>query len=552
MVQEPDQGRPRAFHAIREALAALRAGRGGAAGPDERVREESGLAEGRLSAALDAVPVGLVLVDPRGAVTRANAAALLIAGVQPGREVGSRFPGPEWGLTGPDGAALGPANLPIAAVLESGQAQRTELTVRTTEGRTATLALTLVPCRHGSGAVGGVAIAIEDLSRPRALEEELRKSHRLHALGIFAGGIAHDFNNILTGITASVSLARGLPPGDPRLGEHLAAIERASLQAADLTRQLLTASRGGEPERRTLNLGALAAESCAFAAHGSTSRCTLTLPDELWPVSGNEAELRQTLQNLVLNALQAMPEGGIVTVSVANRRIEPESGLPLPAGQYVQVTVSDRGAGIPPEVRDRVFEPFFTTRPGSAGLGLALVRSIVERHGGLASFETQEGQGSAFSVLLPAAAAESAPAPAAGAPPRPAPRTEARPGRLRVLVMDDEEAVRTVCCEALRSLGHSADAVVDGDEAVSRFAEAASAGPAYDLVILDLTIPGGPGGVETLAALRRIDPRIKAVVSSGYSDNPALVHPEKYGFDGVVAKPYTVRQLEEGLARVVG
>ncbi|MEW6488794.1 MAG: ATP-binding protein [Thermodesulfobacteriota bacterium] len=375
----------------------------------------------------------------------------------------------------------------------------------------------------------------------RKAEEELLRAQKLESVGLLAGGIAHDFNNLLTGILANVSLAQaGLHDAEP-VRTRLQEVEKASLRAQALTQQLLTFSKGGAPVRKAARLGELVREAAAFALSGASARCEFALPDDLWPAPVDAGQIGQVVSNLVINAAQAMGEGGTVTVSGEN--VEAGGGdLPGAAGRYVCIGVRDEGCGIPPADLERIFDPYFTTKPGGTGLGLATAYSVVRRHGGHLTVASEPGAGATFRVYLPAAGT-SAPA-GEGAEPEPvhAPAPPPPPHR-RVLVMDDEAMIRDVAAAILQQEGFAVETAPSGEEAVAAYARARDTADPFAAVVLDLTVPGKMGGLETLERLRELDPDVRAVVSSGYSNDPAMAEHERYGFRARVRKPYRMADL---------
>jgi PAS domain S-box-containing protein len=392
------------------------------------------------------------------------------------------------------------------------------------------------PIQRGAGTAGLRGLVI-DISERRQLEEERLKSEKLEAIGVLAGGIAHDFNNLLQGIFGWVEMARrGLEPERPEQA-MLRKAEGALEQAVTLTNQLLTFSKGGRPLKRATDLRPVIERVTNFSLSGSRAECRLELDAGLSWVDADEGQIAQVLQNLVLNAAQAMPAGGSLLVSARNVGA-PAPGLPagLAPGEYVQVAVTDSGAGIPPELRERIFDPYFTTKERGSGLGLATSLSIVRNHGGAMTVESEPGRGSRFAFYLPAAAPQSQ-----AAAPRPPAAGKLRPGR--ILVMDDEEAVRSVAAAMLRYLGQEAVVCAHGDEAIAHYRAARESGRPFDAVLLDLTIRGGLGGEETLDALRAIDPGVKAVVSSGYAESSAIADYRQRGFAGCLRKPFQLEAL---------
>jgi PAS domain S-box-containing protein len=384
---------------------------------------------------------------------------------------------------------------------------------------------------------------VRDMSDRKRLEDELLRSEKLQSLGVMAGGIAHDFNNILTAILGNISLLRASLKPDGPSRELLAEAETASLQARDLTRQLLTFSRGGAPVRKLFKPDSLIREFAGLALRGRATAREIEIADDLWPVEADEGQLGQVLNNLIINASQAMQNEGTVNITAENRHVR-ESEVPaLAAGEYVAISVADHGTGIPEEHRTRVFDPYFTTKAEGRGLGLAVSYSIVVSHGGAIILDSEVGRGTTFTVYLPGAR---------GASLTPQPdEPEIVRGTGRVLVMDDEALVRDIAGKIIRSLGYEVAFARDGQEAIDVWNKARVEGQPFDVVVMDLTIPGGMGGRQAIRELLAIDPAARAVVSSGYSQDPIMANYREYGFRDVIAKPYSVVDMSRTLAAVV-
>ncbi len=382
-----------------------------------------------------------------------------------------------------------------------------------------------------------------DVTERRRLEQELVKAEKLESLGILAGGIAHDFNNLLTAILGNISLAKTYAQSGDKTYERLADAEKASLRARDLTQQLLTFSKGGAPVKKTISIKELIGDSACFSLRGSGAKCELSIADDLLHVDADEGQISQLMNNLVINARQAMPSGGMIRVRCENLTIGKDDQAPLKKGTYVRISVSDEGVGIPEENLEKIFEPFFTTKPKGSGLGLATCYSIVKNHGGHIVVESEVGVGTTFYVYLPASGQE-------------ARKKKQEPegpscGSGRILFMDDEEVVRNVAGEMLTSLGYEVAFAHDGMEALDLYATAMASGKPFDGVIMDLTVRGGMGGKEAVKKLCELDPAAKVIVSSGYSNDPIMADFRTYGFRGVVSKPYTIRNLSETVHALV-
>ena len=392
---------------------------------------------------------------------------------------------------------------------------------------------------HGKPTVLTIA---RDITERKKAEEERTKAARLESVGTLAGGIAHDFNNLLTGITGFIGLAkRSVELGETeKAASRLAEAEKASLRARDLTTQLLTFARGGAPVKQVTSTADLLRDTIAFTLRGSNVRCNVSLPGDLWSVEVDEAQVGQAISNIVLNADEAMPDGGVCIVKAQNTVISEKSTLPLSSGKYVKVTIKDQGVGISKEHLDKIFDPYFTTKQKGSGLGLATAYSIVNNHNGYITAKSQLGVGTTFYLYLPASEKL-----------LPVKKEEVvktpLTGRGRILVMDDEDVIRQLLLQELTEVGYEVELSRDGAEAIELYKQAKKQERPFDAVILDLTIPGGMGGMEAIRELLKIDSEVKAIVSSGYATDPIMADYKRYGLKGVIAKPYNITQLEEKL-----
>lgn len=399
------------------------------------------------------------------------------------------------------------------------------------------------PIRDPNGRTRGLVLVFRDITEQRKLEMDLLKAQKLESIGILAGGIAHDFNNILTAIVGNISLAKANTEQEDDIHEILTEAERASLQAKNLTLQLLTFAKGGAPLKKTASIIELIKASADFALRGSNVRCEFAFPDDLWAVEIDVGQISQVIQNIVVNADQSMPEGGIIQIIAENATVNQEQGLPLRPGKYVKISIKDRGVGIPSELLSKIFDPYFTTKKKESGLGLAIAYSIIKKHGGHITVESLINHGTTVYVYLPSSMK--------AIKERPTNESHLYTDKGRVLVMDDEDFIRKIASRMLNRFGYEVDTVENGMEAVEQFLAAKRSQKPYDAVILDLTIPGGMGGKETVQKLLEIDPKVKAIVSSGYSNDPIMAGFKKFGFKGVVMKPYKVEELRKALKKVL-
>ena len=386
----------------------------------------------------------------------------------------------------------------------------------------------------------------QDISERKQLENERLRASNLESIGVLAGGIAHDFNNILTSILGNVSLASSLASEDENISSILGDAESACGRAKSLAEQLLTFSKGGEPVKKVVDIKELIRQSSHFVLHGSNVKVSYRLDPELWPVEVDVGQIHQVISNVVINAKQAMPNGGEICIIASNVAFDEDDQLSLPAGKYVRIEIEDSGTGIASEVIEKVFNPYFTTKDAGSGLGLATCYSIIKRHCGKIFIRNRpRNRGTRVILYLPASGT---------LPEVESYETDSYVSQTgcRVLVMDDELAIREVVSNMLGYLGHRPEVAEDGWETVKRFEELETSANPFQLVILDLTIPGGMGGVETARKLREIRPDVTILVSSGYSDHKVMSDYRRYGFQGSIIKPYRVEELSAAINKVLG
>ncbi len=386
--------------------------------------------------------------------------------------------------------------------------------------------------------------------------EEIAKMQRLESVGILAGGIAHDFNNYLQGILSNIAMAKIYVDPSNKGYASLRESEKAVIRAKNLTQQLLTFSKGGEPIKKVASASELIKESVNFALSGSNIRCELYLPDDLWSIEVDKGQMNQVFSNLLINADHAMSTGGTINIKAENVNIKVKDSLPLQAGRYVKIAIGDQGIGIPEEYLQKIFDPYFTTKQEGSGLGLSIIYSIIRKHGGYISVESRIGVGTTFHVYLPASQKEILKEPDKikneGACPELVEGKEAPIAfKGKILIMDDEDIFRAVTGEHLKLLKYEVKGAGNGKEAIEMYKEAIESGNPFDAVMLDLTVRDGMGGKEAIMALLAIDPAVAAVVTSGYSNDKVMANFKEYGFSGVVEKPYEIYELDKALQKVI-
>lgn len=508
----------------------------------EQAQTQLGQEKERLAVALRSIGDGVITTDSSGAILFMNRAAEDLTGWTVGEATGKN-------LT--DVYRLVSDNFePFESPLNRlGRHESLTLNLSQTwlidrEGRRKLINEGCAPLLGPNNAIIGIILTFRDLTDRQRLAEESIKAEKLESLGLLAGGIAHDFNNILTAILGNITFAKLSVDQEGRVFQKLSEAENATFKAKDLTQQLLTFSRGGAPLREAFSIRDVVKESAQFALRGSNVRCDFVFPDGLWTAVADPGQISQVIHNLVLNACQAMPKGGVVTISAENITISPGSPKPLKAGPYIRISVTDRGTGIAKEKLEKIFTPYFTTKPSGTGLGLTTSRAIITNHGGLLEAESEISQGSTFSFFLPASAQQMMVQP---------PSREADlKGHGKILVMDDDELIREISYDLLIHLGYEPATAKDGEEAIALFQKAREATSPFDAAILDLTVPGGMGGKETVRELLKIDPMAKIIVSSGYATDPVLTHYQHHGFQGVLVKPYKIEQLNAVLLEILG
>jgi PAS domain S-box-containing protein len=436
---------------------------------------------------------------------------------------------------------------PVSRVLELGRivglANHTALITK--EGSQISIADSGAPIRDRESKIVGVVIVFRDITHEKKIEEELVKIRKLESVGVLAGGIAHDFNNILSAILGNIELASFRTREDKKTVSLLSKAQKATKRAAKLTQQLLTFSKGGNPVKEKTSLTGLIRESADFVLHGSQVSCDYNFPDDLWMVVADSGQIGQVIQNIILNAKHSMPEGGRIKVNCCNvEDAAAESLLNIHDESFVCIRIQDSGVGIPQEILDKIFDPYFSTKQEGSGLGLAICHSIINKHDGHITVQSSPGKGTIFSIYLPAVHSADTVATKTRIK-QPAMRSS------RIMVMDDDEMVRDVAKAQLSILGHEAIPVADGKQAINKYQELQDSKSPVDLVIMDLTIPGGMGGQEASLKLLGIDPEAKIIVASGYSNDPLMANYREHGFCAAIAKPFDLEELRKSIESVL-
>ncbi len=496
----------------------------------------------RLAVTLRSIGDGVITTNTDGSITLINSVAEQLTGWSPDDAIGKKLEQVFKIISNVTGE---PLPSPVDGALRSGGPIELEgsTILLTKDGSERMISDSAAPIKDERGDVIGVVLVFRDVTEKLKLEDELAKTEKLESLGILAGGIAHDFNNILTAIMGNISLAKMNLPEDAEVSEILISAEDAAARAQDLTHQLLTFARGGVPIKKIASIVPVIKEAAGFALHGSNVRCDFSFDESLFPVEFDEAQISRVISNLVINSHQAMPEGGVINISAANIDASLAGHPILKEGNWVKITVKDRGTGIPSQYVDKIFDPFFTTKQKGSGLGLAISYSIIKKHGGHIEVDPTDDTGSTLYIYLPAS--QQKPAELWNKDEKPS------PGVGRILIMDDDEGVRSVAGITLGRLGYQVITARDGREAIELYKAAKESGQPIDAIIMDLTIPGGLGGKEAIGILRQYDPDVKAIVSSGYNDDPIMADYRKFGFCGAICKPYKAPQMAKILQEIL-
>lgn len=477
---------------------------------------------------LDSIGDAVIVTNAKGQITRMNPIAEALTG---------------WSLAEAEGMAIEDVFYvvheqtrelvpnPVKNAIASGEpiilANHTILIAK--DGTEYQIADSGAPIRDAENNVFGAVLVFRDVTEKRRTEQELLKVKKLESLGVLAGGIAHDFNNLLTGLYGNLDLSRILLPADHRAHKYLNVAEKSMERAIRLTDQLLTFAKGGNPIKETVALGDMLVETAEFSLHGSQVKLQSNISPDLWLVAADKGQISQVISNLVINAQQAMPTGGTLTITAEN--------VVWPDEKYVQIMIQDEGSGIPAKYLDKIFDPYFSTKQKGSGLGLASSYSIIDKHNGRIQVDSQLNQGTTFTILLPAIDTQISH--------QTIDESAAFAQRsATILVLDDEEIIRETIGGMLQAMGHHVEFAIDGQETVEKYKHSYENHDVFDLVITDLTIPGGMGGKEAAQEILKINPEAKLIVSSGYANDPIMADYQAHGFQGIVAKPYQFAKLQ--------
>lgn len=506
----------------------------------------------RLSITLNSITDAVIAVDNEGCIERINQEAARIIGVNQVDATGQaleailRFQDPKTGkviedptkrlLSKDHGDALPELGIPLIQK----------------NGETILVAADMRCILDEEEGHYGSVIVLRDITNQKVAEEELFKAEKLQSISLLAGGIAHDFNNILTAILGNISVVRMEMDDTNKHAEKLLAAEKAVLQATSLTQQLLTFSKGGTPTFEATTVTQLIDDCAQFILRGSNVSCDITKTDDIWFVEADKGQIAQVINNLMINADQAMPQGGVISITLSNRTVGEDEVPSLAADKYVTIKISDQGTGITPENLKRIFDPYFTTKKDGNGLGLASCYTIIKSHHGIMTVDSEIDIGSTFTVYLPRSkriaskeiSSEPVEEQVTG-------KSEIKKGHGRILVMDDMEAMMMVAGEIITMLGYEVEYSTNGDEAIDAYKAAKEADNPFDAVVFDLTVPGGMGGEEAANILLKYDPDLIAIASSGYSTSNVMSDYKESAFTAVVPKPYRIKEMSDALHEVL-
>lgn len=507
-----------------------------------RIHEAVQTEKEQLAFVLESMGVGLICVDLHGKLILINSAAQELIGLN-GKEAMGRDISDVLRISG--SRKFKHSSEILAEIKEKAQLIHLErdFQIISLSGQRHYVDASINPMHNQENKLIGAVMVFQDTTLRRKMKEESLKAYKLESLGVLAGGIAHDYNNLLTSIMGNVGLAKLYAKSGSDVERVLKQSEIAIRRSRDLTQQLLTFSKGGAPVKEAGSIKNVLQETAAFALSGSNVLANFDIQNDLWIADFDLGQISQAVQNIVLNAAHAMPSGGNIDISARNIQVDSDNSMKLKAGPYIQIIIRDYGMGISAEHLSRIFDPYFTTKQKGSGLGLAVCYAVVKKHDGHINVLSESGSGTVFEIFLPAAPDKSLESSGHD--------SGLHHGEGRLLLVDDEQIVLDTASQILNCAGYTTAVANGSQEALQKYRQAASQGESFDLVILDLTLPGDLSGDQILKALMTEDPEIKAVVSSGYSDNDVLCHYHDYGFSGVVPKPYAPEELTRVVAQIV-
>jgi PAS domain S-box-containing protein len=489
-----------------------------------------------LYAVIQASPIPIVALEPDGRVTMWSSAATRVFGWSEGEAINRILPFvPEEKMEEFEELRN--------RVLAGHDLVGKEVTRRRKDGSLIEISISTAPLRDHNGEIHGIVALLEDLTERKRMEEERLRTHKLESIGVLAGGIAHDFNNTLTSLLSNITLAKMEVSEGSEIFEKLVEAETDLFRMKEISNQLLTFSKGGSPIKKVLSLGELIRKSAEFSLAGSNVKCHFSLPENLWLVKGDKGQIWQVIQNLIINSCEAMPQGGTIKVSCENVPSGTSNEFPWKTCNYVKISIEDNGVGIPKEDLPKVFDPFFSTKKNRRGFGLATSYSIVKNHDGCILAESDPSVRTSFQIYLPATEEKETATPVETESPSLSTVTH----RKRILLVDDNEPLRGSVKLLLRMRGFNVQDASEGAEAVRLYRKAKIAGSPFDAVILDIAVSEGMGAKEAIRRLLKIDPNVRAIVSSGYFDDPVMTDPGKSGIRGILPKPYGIKELIDAL-----
>lgn len=499
----------------------------------------------RLAVTLRSIGDGVITTDLEGRIVLINTSSEQLTGWTQEEAVGRPIQEVFRIINGHTGE---PCANPVDKVIATGQivalANHTSLVAR--DGTHHDIEDSGAPIFDQKGLVIGTVLVYRDVTGEKRTKRELAKVKKLESVGVLAGGIAHDFNNILAGILGNVELAVLYTDPNSQAYPLLRETIKASLRAKGLTQQLLTFAKGGDPVKQAASITQIITDSANFVLHGSAVVCDYSIPDDLWQVDVDAGQISQVVQNIIINARHAMPQGGGVEVCCHNIDDGSVDCVGLLPQKYIKMTIADTGPGIPAQFVDKIFDPYFSTKQEGSGLGLAICHSIICKHDGIIYVESEGDRGTVFTIYLPASVAQ-----VGGGDPVRADLSETD-SNATIMVMDDEPMLREMTKHMLTRLGYNVVLVKDGHGAIEIYNKSfKDDNRSIDGIIMDLTIPGGLGGKETVQEILRIDAGAKVIVASGYSNDPVMARYMDYGFVASIAKPFQLLELQEILHHIL-